>query len=384
MRLQQIGHVNDLFRRTGSKEKLMKTDRYALAIVILTCACAGPGSATAIAQESWADSIAIKGDIRPRFEAVDEQGEENRQRGRFRVRLGLTADVNDNVKAVIQLASGGDNPVSTNQSFDDGFSRKDVGLDLAYVDWTPNDDLHVYAGKMKNPLFRAGGHALVWDSDLNPEGLAIGYKKGMFFGTLANFSIEERSSSDDSLLLAVQGGVKLDVSENGKLTAGVGYLDYSETVGNAPFYDGNARGNSVDINGNLIFDYNVLEVFGQLDTKVGDLPLMFFANFIHNSDPATNESGYAFGTQLGKASAPGSWQGSIAYQDLEADSIIGTFTDSDFGGGGTDATGFTLKAKYAVAENWQLGGTLFLTDVEENIGNEHDYKRLQLDLEFEF
>lgn len=362
----------------------MKTATCALMVLLVLTAIASVSPIEARAQESWTDSIAIKGDIRPRFEAIDEQGEENRQRGRFRVRLGLTADVNDNVKAVIQLASGGDNPVSTNQTFDDGFSRKDVGLDLAYVDWTPNDDLHVYAGKMKNPLFRAGGHALVWDSDLNPEGLAIGYKKGMFFGTLANFSIEERSSSDDSLLLAVQGGVKLDVSENGKLTAGVGYLDYSETVGNAPFYDGNARGNSVDINGNLIFEYKVLEVFGQLDTKVGDLPLMFFANFIQNSDPATNDSGYAFGTQLGKASAPGSWQGSIAYQDLEADSIIGTFTDSDFGGGGTDATGFTLKAKYAVAENWQLGGTLFLTDVEENIGNEHDYKRLQLDLELKF
>ncbi len=340
--------------------------------------------ARAGAEESWTDSIKLSGDIRPRYEAVDEDGEERRGRGRFRIRLGLTADVNEKVKAVVQLASGGDNPVSTNQTFDDGFSRKDIGIDRAYVDWAPNADLHVYMGKMKNPLFRAGGHALIWDSDLNPEGLALLYKKGMFFGTLANFSVEERSSSDDSLLLAAQGGVKFDVSEGNTLTVGVGYLDYSATVGNLPFYDGNPRGNSVDVNGNLVFDYELLELFGQFDTKVGDLPLMIFANLIQNSDPDTNNTGYAFGAQVGKANAPGRWQGSAAYQDLEADSTMGTFTDSDFGGGGTDATGFTLKAKYGLADNWSMGGTLFLNDVEENIGNKHGYNRIQLDLEFEF
>mgnify|MGYP002624157202 CR=1 FL=1 len=71
-------------------------------------------------------------------------------------------------------------------------------------------------------------------------------------------------------------------------------------------------------------------------------------------------------------------------QDLEADAVIATFTDSDFGGSGTDGSGHVLKAEYALAENWVLGGTLFLNEIEENIGNEHDYTRLQLDLEFSF
>ena len=362
----------------------MKSGAYVVPSAALLVAGFGLTPADSCAADSWTDSIVFNGDIRPRFEAIDEEGEEDRKRGRFRLRLGLTAEVNENVTAIVQLASGGDNPVSTNQTFDDGFSRKDIGLDLVYVDWTPNDDLHIYAGKMKNPLFRAGGHALVWDSDLNPEGIALKYEEGIFFGTLAIFAIEERSSSDDSLLLAVQGGVKFDVSEGNSLTAGVGYLDYSETIGNSPFYDGNPRGNSVDVEGNLIYDYNVLEVFGQFDTKVGDMPLMIFADFVQNSGADTNDSGYAFGAQIGKASAPGSWQGSLAYQDLAADAIIGTFTDSDLGGGGTDSTGFTLKARYGLADNWAVGGTLFLNEIDENIGNEHDYTRLQLDLEFKF
>lgn len=334
-------------------------------------------------QDSWTDSISIKGDIRPRFEAIDEDGEEERQRGRFRIRVGMTADVNDNVRAIVQLASGGDNPVSTNQTFDDGFSRKDIGIDLAYVDWAPKEGMHVFAGKMKNPFFRPGGHALIWDSDLNPEGLALSYEKRAFFGTLANFSVEERSAADDSLLMAAQAGLKFDAAEGNVVTVGVGYFDYSETAGNSPFYDGNPRGNSVE-NGNLVFDYGQLELFAQLDTKLGDIPVSVFADYVQNSDADTNDTGYAFGATFGKASAPGTWEGSIAYQDLEADAVIATFTDSDFGGGGTDASGFTLKAKYALADNWTFGGTLFLNEVEENIGNEHDYTRLQLDLEFKF
>lgn len=89
--------------------------------------------------------------------------------------------------------------MSTNQSFDDGFSTKDIGVDLAYVDWKVRDDLNVYAGKMKNPVFKAGGVPLIWDGDLNPEGIAAKYASGGFFAAAGGFSVEERSRADDSL-----------------------------------------------------------------------------------------------------------------------------------------------------------------------------------------
>lgn len=352
--------------------------------VLATSAMLALMPASVMAQSSWAESITLKGDVRLRYEGIDEQGVEERNRGRFRARLGLTAEVNDNVEAVLQFASGGDNPVSTNQSFDDGFSRKDIGLDLAYLDWTPNDQLHVYGGKMKNPFYRAGDHALVWDSDLNPEGLAVSYENAGFFGTGALMFVEERSAADDSLLLALQGGYAFALSDGATLTAGVSLYDYSDTIGNAPFYDGDANGNSVDGNGNLVFDYSQFEFFAELSTKLGDLPFSLFADYVQNTEAGAEDTGYALGASIGKASAPGSWQASIAYQDLEADAVIATFTDSDFGGGGTDASGFTLKGKYALADNWALGGTLFLNDIDESIANKHDYTRLQIDLEFKF
>ncbi len=75
---------------------------------------------------------------------------------------------------------------------------------------------------------------------------------------------------------------------------------------------------------------------------------------------------------------------SWTYMDIEADSVIGTFSDSDFGGGGTDSDGHILKARYAVSRKISLGGTLFLNNVDRFQGTEHDYNRLQLDVEFKF
>ena len=362
----------------------MKTTAWAIAALIASIVAAAFAPAAAHAQDSWTDAFSFKGDIRLRYEGIDVDGEEERHRGRFRARLGLTADVNENVKAVVQLATGGDNPVSTNQTFDGGFSRKDIRLDLAYVDWTPNDELHVYAGKMKNPFHRAGSHALIWDSDLNPEGVAASFATGGFFSKAGVMFVEERSVSSDSLLFGLQAGYEFALSDGASLTAGVSYYEYTETKGNFPFYDLRPRGNTVDIDGRLVFDYNQVEAFTELSTTIGDLPFSVFADFVQNSEVDSQDTGYAFGAAIGKAGSPGTWQASVAWQDLEADAVIGTFTDSDFGGGGTDASGFTIKGKYALADNWAFGGTLFLNDVRDVVDNEHDYSRIQIDLEFKF
>lgn len=342
-------------------------------------------SSLAYAQdESWTDRINFKGDFRLRYENIDEDAEEERNRMRFRARFGLSADVRDDIKVVVQLATGGDNPTSTNQTFDDGFSTKDIALDLAYVDWTVNDALSISAGKMKNPLFSAGKVQLIWDGDLNPEGFAAKFSSGMFFGTVAGFSVEERGSADDSLLYAVQAGAKFAVGEGAKLTAGVGYFSYTNTIGNSPFYDGRARGNSVDVDGNYIFDYRNTEVFAQLDTKLGDWPLQVYAHFTQNNEASAQDTAAAFGAKIGAAKQQGDTEFSWTYQDVEADSVIATFSDSDFAGGGTDGSGHMLKAKYGLSKKVFLGGTLFINETDAFQGTEHDYNRIQIDLEFKF
>jgi len=358
--------------------KSLATAASVLAVLLLA-------SASASAQEeSWVDRIKLKGDVRLRHERIDEDGEEDRARMRFRTRFGLSAKVSEDVKFVFQLASGGDNPVSTNQTFDDGFSTKDIGVDLAYIDWKINDNLNFYGGKMKNPAYKAGGVPLIWDGDLNPEGFAVKFTQGNFFGTVGGFSVEERSSSDDSLLYVVQAGLTAPLGDTMKLTTGVGYFSYSDTIGNSPFYNGSSKGNSVDLNGDYIYDYKNTELFAQLDTRVGDWPLKVYAHATKNNDAPTEDTGFAVGAKMGSAKNDGEMEFSWTYQDIEADAVIGTYNDSDFGGGGTDSDGHMLKAKYAVSKKIFIGGTLFVNNVDRFQGTEHDYNRLQLDVEFKF
>ena len=303
---------------------------------------------------------------------------------RFRTRVGLTGKVSDDVKVVFQLATGGNNPVGTNQTFDDGFSTKDIGVNLAYVDWKIRDGVNFYGGKMKNPLFRAGGVPLIWDGDLNPEGLALTFSAGGFFGTVGGFSVEERSSADDSLLYAVQAGYEFTIGENTSLAAGAGYFAYTNTVGNEPFYNGRSRGNTVDADGNYVFDYKDTEIFAQLDTEVAGWPLSVFAHGVQNNEVSDQDTGYAFGARVGSAKSEGDMEFGWAFMDMEADSVIGTFSDSDFGGGNTDSNGHVFQAKYAIKKKIFVGGTLFINEVDRVRGDKHDYNRLQLDIEFKF
>ena len=335
-------------------------------------------------EPSWADRISVKGDLRLRYEGIDEEGEEERTRARYRARFAVTGQVSDDVKVVMELASGADSPVSRNVTFDGGFDVDDIGFDLAYVEWTATDSLTVFGGKMKNPLYRAGGAQLIWDGDLNPEGLALTYSQGAFFGNLASFSVEERSSSSDSLLSAVQFGGKFEIGDNMKLTAGAGYFGYSSTVGNEPFYDGNPRGNSVDLEDNYLYEYKNTELFAQMDTSVGDWPLSIYAQWVRNNEVDDEDTAYAFGAKLGSAKKKGQWEASWTYMDIEADSVISTFNDSDFGGGQTDASGHLIKAKYAVSTSISLAGTFFVNEIDRFAGNEHDFNRYQLDVQFSF
>lgn len=334
-------------------------------------------------EDSWSDRIAIKGDLRLRYEGISEDGEEDRTRGRYRMRLGVTADASEDVKVVVEFASGADNPVSRNVTFDGGFSGDDIGLDLAYVEWSASDTVTVYGGKMKNPFFVAGGAPVMWDSDLNPDGLALKFNSGAFFGSAAVLAVEERSSSSDTFLTAVQGGATISLGDIGELTAGLGYFSYSNTIGNEPFWDGSRRGNSVDVDGNYLYGYKITEVSAALDTAIGDFPLSLHALWVKNGDADTEDSAYAIGAKLG-APGDGKWSAGWTYMDVEADAVVATFNDSDFAGGQTDAKGHILKVSYELSPAVTLGGSFFINEIDMFAGNPHDYDRFQLDVQFGF
>ncbi|MBX3739749.1 MAG: putative porin [Akkermansiaceae bacterium] len=58
----------------------------------------------------------------------------------------------------------------------------------------------------------------------------------------------------------------------------------------------------------------------------------------------------------------GDWVASLGYRYVESDAVLDGFTDSDFGGGGTNLKGFTLGGAYALSPNVRIGARWMSAD----------------------
>jgi uncharacterized protein (UPF0335 family) len=333
--------------------------------------------------DSWADRITFSGDIRDRMEYIDERGKSTRTRNRVRLRLGATAKVSDELSVGFRLASGGDDPTSTNQTLDGAFSTKDIRLDLAYFNYKLNDNLNLVGGKMKNPFYIPVKTPVLWDGDLNPEGFALGFNQGDWQGTLAGFAVEERSSADDTLLFGGQLVRSLDL-DGASLVAGVGFYDYQKLQGATPLFDGKPRGNTLNAAGGLANDFNIVEGLVEYKTKLASQPFTVFGTYYQNLEADDLDTGFAVGLGLGKVKGAGSWSLGYSYLDLEADSVYALFNDSDFAGGETDSKGHILKAGYGLRNNMSLGLTYISSEQDQSKAQQTDYDRLQMDLKIKF
>ena len=332
----------------------------------------------------WIDTVDWAGDLRLRYEGIDEAGEVRRDRFRFRGRFGFASELSNKVQFSARLATSDGNPVSTNLDFGEGFSSKDIAIDRVFITWNALNNLDIAVGKMGRPWFRAGGNALLWDSDLNPEGVNANWSSRIFFVNVGTFVVDERSESDDSLLHSVQAGLDKRFSERSRLLFSAAYFDYTNTIGNPPFYRDQAKGNSVDAAGNLLYDYDILEISTEYSAVLNNWPVSVYGVWAQNTAIDIQDTAFAVGVIFGVVDAPGKMEFSYAWYDTEADAVMGIFTDSDFGGGNTDSRGHLIKARYGLNKNIALNGTFIISEIEMFRNNRHDYNRVQLDIEFLF
>ena len=332
------------------------------------------------------DSISIGGDVRFRHESIDQEGKDTRDRQRVRARVSLDAEVAEGVKAKFRLASGSDDPVSSNQTLDGGFSTKDINLDRAFIEWKPvaEADAKLKMGKISSPWAKMKG--LVWDSDLNPEGVSFHAGGGPIFFNAAYLVAEERSSDDETFMVGAQVGSDVELSDMMNAMVGVSYYGWDNMKGFGLLVDdedsfGNTTVENAD--GDLVYaeDFGQFQAFGKLSIKAG-IPLALYADYIVNNDAdGAEDTGYLVGFGLGKASDPGSWAFDYNFREVQADAVVGAFTDSDYIGGGSDGDGSKLSVKYQLDKNWQFSATYFMTKIGIKPGDAGtDYDRLQLDL----
>lgn len=338
---------------------------------------------------AWATKTQFKGDVRVRQETINIDGQTNSQdkdRQRIRARLGAYTEINPQVSTGIRIATGGSSDArSTNQDLDGYFVKKDLWLDLGYIDYAPTavKNLHVIGGKMNQPWVSMGD--VIWDGDINPEGLATTYSiplggKSELFGSAGYYTLKDNIDGEgtqfrhDLSMTAGQLGAKFAPTDNLKVTVG----------GSVYAFDNDKDSAALRVNGNTTNQFRLYEGFGQVDISGLGLPLALYGQYVVNND-STDDQDTAWLTGI-KTKVFG-FGLDYNYRDTQRNAVVGAFTDSDFANGTTGSRGHKIKVGYEIDKNFSVGATYFLTKADyayANAARDSDAKTLQLDVEAKF
>jgi type II secretory pathway pseudopilin PulG len=364
---------------------------------------------------SWTERFKIKGDFRYRYQNDDVDDTQNsvpgssdfgdinengsRNRNRIRARLGIYAQLPQDVEVGFALASGSDDPVSANTTLGGGGESKDIFLDMAYFDWSGLENTNIRGGKFKNTFEMVGKSQLQWDGDWRPEGADIAWDNDRFFAQALGTYLEADSNKDTEFAYLLQAGARMDLGPV-KFIGGAGFTSI-DAEGSECFYEGNelsgkqtCLGNesvtNSDLNEEYINDFTVYNIFASAGFDAFGQPINFFGDYIKNSDADDNDQGYLVGFQIGKVKGPGSWQFKYYYEDIESNATLALLANSDFGGGGTNGKGSVFSAGYGLTKQTNLKLTYYLVERNSdnlnviNNGDEFDADTMQADINFKF
>jgi hypothetical protein len=331
----------------------------------------------------WVTSYKLYGDFRGRFDemSTDNPGtatlsSQNRDRLRYRLRVGMTVNMKDEMQVGFRLGSGDGNGLSNNQTAENNGTKKSVWVDAAYGKWTPiNDGVWMLAatiGKMDQPFQTS---QMVFDSDYTPEGTALqgSYKINDNHSLAVNgaaFVLDEvAGSARDPFMYG--GQVLWNASWTPKIASslGAGVFNIVNRAGlglaggaNPPNYNAggvpnNNQGNTRDDNGDLIYNYNPIIASGSVTYTLdsfplyhGKFPIKLAGEFMDNPGADSNNQGVWGGVTLGKSGKKGTWDISYRYQYLEADAWYDELVDDD------NVT-FYSNTSTALAKNSWVSGT---------------------------
>jgi hypothetical protein len=346
----------------------------------------------------------------PDFAAGDDSGlplantQDDRNRARVRVRLGLQVKVADSVTAGLRLATGSaTDRVSTQQTLGNNANRYSFLVDRAFVRLDPAEWLTAWAGRLPNPWF---GTDLVWSENLNFEGAAASARwvaapnqRFVPFATLGYFPVRESAPPRyGRSIVGVQVGAQWEASELMRLKLGLAHYVHRYFEGRVdPDYDAvgpgrsygqyeyeaglRQRGNTLFLTNNPLDPTRIGQRRWGLASRFEPLALAVAGEFSAFSPVIVQASGeyvrnLAFdrGEILGRTGvaltdgspvgyqlrtvigAPelrnrGQWQLALTWRRLGSDAVLDGFTDSDLGLGGTNIAGYAVGLGYAFERN---------------------------------
>lgn len=334
--------IDELQRQTDSKLRALEA-KLGVASAPASVAATNAPAAAPVAQTK--SPLTVSSDLRLRYQGdYSDEDARARKSGQVRGRLGATYSVNDTVTLGARLVTGDpDDPNSTDvqlSNFDDDL---DVSLDLAYAQVNLGD-LKLYGGKIPQPFTRTD---LVWDSDVNPQGVSAVYKRslgngGAFRANSLFFIVDEQAVAADSTMVGAQLGYDSPALSDWKYDVSAAYYDYrlgSTAGGDA----GDFRSNLRNPDGSYRSDFDLGDfIVGATWSGAGERwPVRVVGDYVHNFNAATSaDTGFGLDLGLGRASKVNDWRITYGYSVAETDSVLAAFSHDNTG----IATNYKLHA----------------------------------------
>jgi Putative porin len=353
----------------------------------------GTSSAGKLNLSSALTELKISGDVRVRFEQRSGQNdkavtgspvgdESSRARFRDRLRLSLAGKLHDGWFFGTRLETGTGNR-STNNTMgdysDSAFGKganSTIQLGQAYIgrNW---DDYTVTAGRFAAPQVTT---SMLWDDDINPEGLAEQWKHesgnltyianlGQYVydnrGTTSPFgnaNATSKATGTDNFLLVEQVGAKYKFSNKSTLQVLPTYYSYTQNQArelDTGFGDltGFAQSGSLSPVGLSVVDIPVEYAF-----TLFKLPAKIWVDAAMNLDASTRakaagkstfddqDKAYQVGVGIGQTKAKGDWEAKAFYQAVDAFALDTNLVDSDLFDSRTNMKGFGVSYSYVITD----------------------------------
>ena len=352
-------------------------------------------------------TLTFSGDLRLRNDIRGRRGawQYNYSQQRYRLRFGLEAAFLDDVSAAFRLASGTGEQVSTNQSAGKLGSQKGIHIDTAFLKWKPtlneNATTVLVGGRMINPLWRIASSDVIWDDDLNPEGVGESVEYlfpdagvSVFANGLQWVADQDSTSGKNQWEFSQQLGFETRLPFESRLRMAAAYHKWSDenrsTLSSVAQQDGNRRAGNAT-NGVLLNRFGVGELTGQLSGWAGRFPVSLQTTLVRNLRARNNgttitgpvaRDAYQFGAIIGVAKAKGAWEVAYFKKYVQTDATVADAADSDFGDGGTNRVGHVAWVAYSPRDWLQLKVKGFVTDTIDRgfLPGDKAVNRLQTDL----
>jgi hypothetical protein len=297
----------------------------------------------------------LRGDVRVRFEPLLQDLVPDRYRTRLRVRFGAEGKLGEDLTGGFAIATGtvNDDPVSTNATLTEFFTRKPIGLDLGYIAYRPHQfkPLQLTAGKFQQTWLRT---SLTFDPDLNPEGFSEKLSFDLDHPLLKNVSLTGMelifneiagtnlplASGADSYAFGGQLSARLQFGPRITTTWGATALNWQNTNAiiqavTARTLAGNRNTNAtLGAGATIAYASKFLYIDFLADTVVQTwserFPFRVLLDFVDNPRAASNQRhGFWGEVSLGRQRDVSDVQFGYSFGRIEQDAVISAFNESE-------------------------------------------------------